>query len=260
MKTTCAGIGLMILLVATPIPLTSQEASRGRLLIEHLDRSNRGYGAYEVDLEMLVIGSDDDAHHRAMTVRGLESDRGDHTLIVLKRPVDLAGTTFLSVLARSGSRAQWIYLPSSRRARRIGGGQSDDAFLGSHFTYADMSPPAVDGFRYRWIRDQEFEGAPVTLVERCEAECGDDSARELLWVDTGRHVLRRVEFFGADGVRQRSLYLGEYTEVNGFWRPALMEMLDLQAGERTELRWTNWRMGVDLKERDFDSARLGRRP
>ena len=54
---------------------------------------------------------------REMEVRGLESEEGDRTIMVLSRPADLSGTAFLSVLQGEGRRSQWMYLPAARRRR-----------------------------------------------------------------------------------------------------------------------------------------------
>jgi Outer membrane lipoprotein-sorting protein len=253
-------IQMMLLTVFWAMPAHGlvQESDRGRQLVEELDRRGRGYGDFRATLEMSVRSRDDRERVRSMTIRGFESERSDHTLITLSRPADLAGTTFLSVVDRDGSRAQWIYLPSSRRTRRIGGGESNDSFLGSHFSYSDLSAQPLEGFEYRWIRDQEIEGGPGALVERCAQSCVGRGSRQLLWIGTTRHLIHRVDFFDEVESRVKTLHIRSYKEVDGFWRPERMEMVDLASGGSTTLVWSEIAIGVGLRERDFDPQRLGR--
>jgi len=251
-------IGSAVLGAYLPCVVLGQGTDRGRDVVERMQQSTQGYGSFVADLEMRIFTDEGRQRVRTMTVSSLESESGDRTLIILKTPVDLSGISFLSVLGAGGSRAQWIYLPSARRARRIGGGQSDDAFLGSHFTYRDMSSPIVDDYSYRWIRAQDIDGRPGALVERCHTTCTAETGHELLWIETDRHVLRRVDFFGVDGARTRTLTLEDYLQADGFWRPMFIEMIDVLEGGRTELHWSEWRIGVELRERDFEAARLGR--
>ena len=42
-------------------------------------------------------------------------------------------------------------------------------------------------------------------------------------------MLRRVDFFGTDGARTRTLTFGDYREVEGFWRPMSVVMIDVLA-------------------------------
>ncbi len=258
-----ARIGVLYVALAA-VSLTSSTAAsqgtddRGLEIVKEMDRRNRGFVDFEAELGMAIHDARGRTRVREMTVRGLESKTGDRTVIVLRRPADLAGTTFLSILQGQGRRAQWIYLPTARRVRRIGGSQSSDAFLGSHFTYDDMTPPAIEGFDYRWIRDQEISGHSGALIERCESACSDGLPRQLLWIDTDRYLLHRVDYFDSEGVLERTLEITDYRPVNGFWRASHMEMTDVDARGSTVLEWSDFRLGIGLKERDFDPARLGR--
>ncbi|GMR12184.1 MAG: outer membrane lipoprotein-sorting protein [Gemmatimonadota bacterium] len=249
----------LVAVSSTPSAVAGQDIDdRGLAIVKEMDRKNRGFVDFEVELRMEIHDERGRTRVREMTVRSLESKTGDRTLIVLRRPADLAGTTFLSIPKDQGRRAQWIYLPTARRVRRIGGSQSSDAFLGSHFTYDDLTPPAVEGFDYRWVRDQEISGRPGALIERCDSACSAGLPRQLLWVDTDRYLLHRVDYFDADGVLQRTLRITDYRPVKGFWRASHMEMVDVESGGRTVLEWSGFRLGIGLKERDFEPARLGR--
>ena len=217
-----------------PRSITSQEVSvRGFEIVKEMDRRGQGFEDFQAKLDMRIHDADGRVRVREMTVRGLESEDGDRTIMVLSRPADLSGTAFLSVLQGEGRRAQWIYLPAARRTRRIGGSHASDPFLGSHFTYGDMAPPSIEGFRYRWIRDQDILGRPGALVERCPSSCTEGARHEILWIDTDRYLLHRVDYFDSDGVHRRTLRIMGYQLVDGFWRALHMEMAEaVEGGER----------------------------
>ena len=248
----------MVTLSLSPRSVTSQEVTdRGFEIVNEMDRRRQGFEDFQAKLDMRIYDADGSMRVREMSVRGLESEDGDRTIMVLSRPADLSGTAFLSVIQGEGRRAQWIYLPSARRTRRIGGSQGDDSFLGSHFTYNDLTPPSIEGFSYRWVRDEDVMGRSGALVERCPSSCTEGAERELLWIDTERYLLHRVDYFDSDRVRRRTLRITDYRLVDGFWRAMHMEMAEVEDGERTVLDWSELRLGVGLRERDFDPARLG---
>jgi hypothetical protein len=249
-----ATLGLALL----PGSVMSQEVTdRGFEIVKEMDRRSHGFEDFQAKLHMRIHDADGRVRVREMSVRGLESEDGDRTIMVLSRPADLSGTAFLSVLQGEGRRAQWMYLPAARRSRRIGGSQADDSFLGSHFTYGDMAPPSIEGFGYRWVRDEEVLGHSGAVVERCPSSCTEDAKRELLWIDTDRYLLHRVDYFDSAGVHGRTLLITGYEVVDGFRRAMHMEMAEMEDGGKTVLEWSELRLGVGLRERDFDPARLG---
>ena len=248
----------LVTLTLLPRSVMSQEvADRGFEIVKEMDRRGHGFKDFQAELDMRIHDANGRVRVREMEVRGLESEEGDRTIMVLSRPADLSGTTFLSVLQGEGRRAQWMYLPAARRRRRIGGSQTDDSFLGSHFTYGDMAPPSIAGFSYRWVRDEDVLGHSGAVVERCPSSCTEGAKRELLWIDTDRYVLHRVDYFDPDGVHRRTLRITGYQLVDGFWRAMHMEMAEAGEGGKTVLDWSQLRLGIGLRERDFDPARLG---
>ncbi len=248
----------LVTLALLPRSATSQQVTdRGFEIVNEMDRRSHGFKDFQAKLDMQIHDAKGRVRVREMDVRGLESEDGDRTIMVLSRPADLSGTAFLSVTQGEGRRAQWMYLPAARRRRRIGGSQTDDSFLGSHFTYGDMAPPSIEGFSYRWVRDEDVAGSPGALVERCPSSCTEGAKRELLWIDTDRYLLHRVDYFDSDGVHDRTLLITGYELVDGFWRAMHMEMVEVDGGGKTVLDWSELRLGIGLRERDFDPARLG---
>jgi hypothetical protein len=247
-------IGLMV----AGKPLEGQDATnRGEEIVREVERRSQGYVDMEARLVMRILEGDRE-RIREMYVRGLESDSGNRTRMTLERPADMAGTEFLSALEGGGERHQWIYLPAARRVRRISGARASDSFLGSHFTYDDMTPPKIEGFRYRWIRDEAISGQPGVVVERTSLDDRAEYPRQLLWIETERYVLRHIEFYTSDGEHRRSLDLEQYLEIGGFWLAGRMTMVQMEDSARTILEWSDMRLGVGLNARDFEPSRLGR--
>ena len=246
----------LVAALAAALPLAGQDTTPSTALeiMEEVDRRARGWGDLEGEIRMEI--HDDDVRLRVLDVKLLEAPDGDRTLLVLREPRDLTGTAFLSIRREGGERAGWMYLPSQRRARRIGDARASDAFLGSHLTYGDLDAPSLAGHDFRVVSRESVAGAPGAVIERTPAGA-PDGPRELLWVDTRDFLVHKVEFYGADGELDRTLEVGAYETVAGFPRPARLEMRPAGGTGRTVLTWRDVRIGVGLTERDFDPRRLG---
>ena len=93
----------LVTLTLLPRSVMSQEvADHGFEIVKEMDRRSHGFKDFQTELDMRIHDADGRVRVREMEVRGLESEDGDRTIMVLSRPADLSGTAFLSVLQGEG--------------------------------------------------------------------------------------------------------------------------------------------------------------
>jgi hypothetical protein len=68
-----------------------------------------------------------------------DGPNGSRAVIVFQSPANVAGTRFLTMDNASGGTEQWIFLPSLGRVRRIAASESSGSFMGTDFSYDDIS-------------------------------------------------------------------------------------------------------------------------
>ena len=88
-------------------------------------------------------------------------------MIFFLSPADVKNTAFLSYDYDSADRDddQWLYLPALKKHKRIAGGDKSGSFMGSDFSYSDISKPALDRYTYTRMGESEVDGVPVWQVE-----------------------------------------------------------------------------------------------
>ena len=69
---------------------------------------------------------------------------GDRVLIRFTYPNDIRDTAFLVWEHPGGEDERFLYLPALGRVRRIAGAETQDSFVGSDFTYEDISGREFD--------------------------------------------------------------------------------------------------------------------
>lgn len=71
-----------------------------------------------------------------------------HTYARFQRPPHLRGMAFLGIESGKlrASDERFVYLPSLRRVRRVGGTHASDSFLGTDLSYHDFERQHVEGF------------------------------------------------------------------------------------------------------------------
>ena len=102
-------------------------------------------------------------HHQAAAQRHrLEAGRRFNT------PADIKGTSFLQVEHIDGDDDLWIYLPALKKSRRLVANNKKDSFVGSDFSYGDITLPKVDQYRHTLLRTEKVDGARLLRRrERC---------------------------------------------------------------------------------------------
>jgi hypothetical protein len=197
--------------------------------------------------------------------RGTAAGAGDRALIRFTYPNDIKGTAFLVWEHPDGEDERFLYLPGLARVRRIAGAEAQDSFVGSDFTYEDISGREVDDYTYvmveqaaRWTGP---DGKPVPAY-RIESRAKDVQARFPRVVSTVRKdnfVIVRADIYNRRDERQKIYEVRRLEQVQSIWTLSEIVMTNAGAGTHTDLSVTSTRYNVGLKESDFSRRELERK-
>ena len=86
-------------------------------------------------------------------------------------PPGVKNTGFLSYDYDSGDKDddQWLYLPALRKIKRIASSDKSAAFMGSDFSYADMTRRIISEWKFKILKETEVRGKPAWLIEALPA-------------------------------------------------------------------------------------------
>ena len=122
-------------------------------------------------LAMSLIDAEGNVRERSLET--FMKDRGADTLNLMffLTPADVRGTGFLTHDFREPERDddQWLYLPELRKSKRIASGDKSQSFMGTDFSYADMTRRVVEEWTYRLLGERDVRGKAAWLVEATPA-------------------------------------------------------------------------------------------
>ena len=161
---------------------------------------------------------------RKLNVRALNVDEGRKLLMSFTAPSDVKGTGLLSYDYDAASRDddQWLYLPSIKKATRIVSNQKAGAFMGTDFTYADMTKANVASYRYKMLKASEMvNGEECWVIESVPV---DDKTRgetgymkTVTWVSKSKLLPLRLKAWVIQGKRIKFIQFNEYKQIDGVW-------------------------------------------
>lgn len=190
---------------------------------------------------------------------------GDRVLIRFTYPNDIKGTAFLVWEHPTGEDERFLYLPALGRVRRIAGAEAQDNFVGSDFTYEDISGREFDDYTYAMVEQNAgwpTPDGPRVPAYRIESRARDPQARYPRIVSTVRKdnfVVVSADIFNRRDERQKTYAVRRLERVQGIWTLSDVVMTNTAEGTHTELSIANVQYNVGLKDAEFSRRELERK-
>jgi len=208
--------------------------------------------AVKADTTMLLINDRSQKRERKnTTVIKLQPNGVDSKFLVrFSAPADIKGTGFLQIEHVDGEDDLWIYLPALKKSRRLVANNKKDSFVGSDFSYGDISLPKVDLYRHTLVRSEKSGENECYVIESVPVDdtvkANSGYSRKITWVRQDNFLESKVEYYdlGNRLLKTQTIARGQEVEP-GRWLAVHREMLNHQTGHRTV---------IDIENLDTHSA------
>ncbi len=256
-------LAMLVLPVMPPneASAANTEEEKGLQIARDARQQDAGFGNFAAGMTMVLRNKKGQESVREVRVKVLEAENdGNKSLFVFDQPRDARGTALLIHGHKDRPDDQWLYLPALKRVKRISSSNRSGSFMGSEFTYEDMTVQEVEKYTYRYLRDEPCgDGLDCVVTERIPSEKGSVYRRQLVWRDKEELRVWKVEYFDRKDALLKTLTLGEYQQyLDRYWRAGRMDMVNHLTGKSTDLVWTDYRFRTDIDDRDFTRTGLRR--
>ena len=189
-----------------------------------------------VRVSMVLINPQGGERKRELTMlrKNMGSGGEQRYYIYFHAPPDVKGTTFLVWKYPAKDDDRWIFIPAIKLVRRIAASDRRSSFVGSDFTYEDISGRDVSDETDTLLRSETLEGRPCYVLES-RPVASADYARRVSWIDSERWIPLKEEYFDGRGQKIRSFSADRVEEIGGHWTVTRRTMRTLQTGQRTEV-------------------------
>ena len=233
---------------------------KGLRLALEASASNEGFGDFTAGLTMVLRDRQGRESIRQMRFKVLEvPGDGDKSLFVFDQPRDVQGTALLTHAHANTQDDQWLYLPALERVKRISASTRSGSFMGSEFSYEDMSAPEVEEYSYRYLRDEPCGELTCTVTEQFPLDEKSGYSRKVIWQDTGDLRTWKMELYDRRNSHLKTLTFADYElYLDRFWRAGEQTMVNHLTGASTVLHWTGFAFGTGLEDGEFTQTALRR--
>lgn len=260
---------LLIFLKAEPgnahlgsAPGGQRQTPTGEWLAHQIDDRETGRDA-RVAFKMRLFDRQDRVRERELTSLSKKYPAGDKSLTRFTHPADIAGTGFLvwehKGDARTGAKPEederFLFLPSLARVRRIAGSEAQESFVGSDFTYEDISGRKFDDYTYTLVNDTAANGTAYTLESRAK-DANARFPRVVSIVRKDNFVVIHADIFGKRDEPIKVFDASKVEKIGKYWTVTAMTMRDLGQKTRTEMTVEKAEFDVGLGDDLFTRREL----
>ena len=233
---------------------------KGLRIAREASARDDGFGDFTAGMTMVLRDRHGRESVRRMRFKVLEvRGDGDKSLFVFDEPPDVRGTALLTHAHVNTPDDQWLYLPALKRVKRINAARRSGSFMGSEFSYEDMSSHEVDEYTYKYLRDEPCGELTCTVIEQAPLDKKSGYSRKLVWQDTGELRTWKVELYDRRGAHLKTLTLAGYRQyLDRYWRAGEQTMVNHLTGASTVLEWTDFRFRTNLDDGEFTRTALRR--
>jgi outer membrane lipoprotein-sorting protein len=239
-------VAIFMVYVAWAVPLSAQDADS---VLAAIDRVATAAKDISMEQTMTLIAKSGSEKTRQITVY----QKGNELRLVrFLSPADVRGVGFL----RLDAKKLYLYMPAFRKVRRIASSATDQNFMGSDFTYEDMSQSEYTkdyAARLLGERNGQF------VLELTPRAGSDVSYRKLImYADKESYVYRKIEYYNREETPTKFLTVDDVEKIGEYWIGKRWEMQSLKKNHTTLLEMKDITYDQGLKDTFFSQQNLKR--
>jgi len=260
--------GILAVMALAGIHASPAAAQTAREIMEKVDARDDGDNS-TATLEMTLIDKRGDTRVRQVTTFTRDQGRDMQRIMFFLAPADVRGTGFLTYDYYSGEKDddQWLYLPELRKTKRIASSDKSGSFMGTDFSYADMTRRVLDEWTYKLLKEDEVRGNKVWLVEALPRDdtVGDRYGydKSVVFVRQDVFMVVRAVHWVRDGSKLKYFDMKRLEQIDGIWMGTELDMKTTKGGEtlhRTVMKFSDVKFNQPLDDNLFTVRRLEKGP
>ncbi len=116
---------------------------------------------------------------------------------------------------------QWLFLPDLHKTKRIASSDKSSAFMGSDFSYADMTKRVLDEWNYKLLKEDKIGDHKVWLIETLpinkEVEDRYGYKKSILYVRQDIYMVVRGIHVLTESKKVKYMEMKNIEQIDGIW-------------------------------------------
>ena len=197
---------------------------------------------------------------RELTMLRVNMPGGDQKYFMyFHAPGDVRRMAFLVYKYAAKESDRWLFIPALNLVQRIAAKDSQSSFVGSDFTYEDVSGRNINADAHKLNREEERGGKPCYVVESIPKRPAVYK-RKVSWIDKTSFLPLREEYYDVQDQLFREFSAEEIKEINGVPTIIKRAVKNVKTGHQTLVEFSDASYSFPLKPEEFSERALRNPP
>ncbi len=176
------------------------------------------------------------------------------------QPADVKDMTFMVYKYPAKDDDRWLFVPAINMVRRIAAQDKRSSFVGSDFTYEDVSGRDIEDDTHVIVKEEKAGGKDCHVIKSTPKAQDVDYSYKLSWIDKAAFLPLKEEYYDKKGELYKVFSADDIKEIKGV--PTIMKrtMKNLQSGHMTESVFTKADYNIGIEESLFSERFLKQPP
>ncbi len=214
------------------------------------------------DVTMRLVDKKGKERKREFVMLRLDVDEGGAQMYYtyFKKPSDVSRMTFMVHKNPDGNDKRWIYVPAVDLVKPISADDKNSSFVGSDFTYEDVSGRHWTEDTHTLLEDTELDGKAVYVIQSVPKEKYKGFARKISYINKESLLPLKEEYFDKKDKMIRIFLAESVEEIDGIVTVTLRSMENLKKGTKTYVDFSSIRYNKGLTDDIFSERYLKNPP
>ncbi len=214
---------------------------------------------------MDLINADGKKRTRVLTMlrKNVPGGREQRYFLYFHEPGDVRRTAFLVWKYPEKDDDRWIFIPAVNMIRRVAARDSRSSFVGSDFTYEDVSGRDLPADTHALLREEKLGDADCYVIQSIP-KTSAEYTKKIAWIDKATFLPRKEEYYDARNEVARVFTADKIESISAggkvFPTVTRRTIKNVKSGHRTEVTFTNVSYNAGIEDGVFTEHSLQNPP
>ena len=252
-------VGISLMLAATAFAASPEEImknAQAAFFYQGVD--------FKARVVMTLIGKGGAERKRELTMlrKNYGQPGGEQKyFIYFFKPLDVKDMAFMVYKYPKKDDDRWLFVPGLNMVRRIAAQDAHSSFVGSDFTYEDVSGRDLGDDTYAIAGEEKCGSLDCYVIKSAPSQkSGAAWAHKLSWIDKGSFLPFKEEYYDKKGDLMKVFTAVEVKEVSGRLTVTRRRMENVQTGTKTEVVYVKADYDIGIEDSLFTERFLKQPP
>jgi outer membrane lipoprotein-sorting protein len=186
---------------------------------------------------MVIQAKDGSTTERLVDQYSKDGENGARTMIIFQQPATVAGSRFLTMANPNGEDDRWIFLPNLGRVRRIAASEGSGSFMGTDFSYDDISSTnrKANLDTHTLLREESYGGSVCHVIQSVPKDSSYQYSKMIQWVTKDTNIVTKIELYDRRSTLVKTVEMSGLRNIQGRQTVTVTKMTTHAAGTSTTI-------------------------